>query len=72
MARPRKGSLYWTKSGWRARLTIDVDGVAVQESFDPETLDRAAAASVAVAEYLTEWLTRTSDGKEGRDVEGPR
>jgi hypothetical protein len=24
--RPRSGSLYWTKSGWRARLTIEVDG----------------------------------------------
>ena len=41
--RPRKGSLYWTKSGWRARLTIDVDGVAVQKSFNLETHDKQAA-----------------------------
>src|SRR5882724_2631662 len=43
MPRNRTGSLYWTKSGWRARLTIDVDGVSVQKSFDLETTDRAAA-----------------------------
>jgi integrase len=41
--RPRKGSLYWTKSGWRARITVDVDGVPVQKSFDLETKDKAAA-----------------------------
>lgn len=41
--RPRRGSLYWTKSGWRARLTIEVDGEAVQKSFDLETTDRAVA-----------------------------
>lgn len=28
--RPRTGSLYWTKSGWRKRLTINVDGDALQ------------------------------------------
>lgn len=43
MARKRTGSLYWTKSGWRARLTVDVDGVSVQKSFDLKTHDRAAA-----------------------------
>ena len=41
--RPRAGSLYYAKSGWRARVTIDVDGVPVQKSFDLETHDRAAA-----------------------------
>jgi integrase len=41
--RPRSGSLYWTKSGWRARATIDVDGVAVQKSFDLETRDKQVA-----------------------------
>jgi integrase len=41
--RPRKGSLYWTKSGWRARLTVEIDGVAVQKSFDLETKDQAVA-----------------------------
>jgi hypothetical protein len=30
--RPREDSLYWTKSGWRARLTIDVDGVEIREA----------------------------------------
>jgi hypothetical protein len=43
IGRPRKGSLYWTKSGWRARLTVDVDGVPVQRSFDLETRDKQAA-----------------------------
>ena len=41
--RPAKGSLYWTKSGWRARLTLDVDGAKVQKSFDLETMNKAAA-----------------------------
>lgn len=41
--RPRKGSLYWTKSGWRARITIEVDGEAVQKSFDLETRDKQVA-----------------------------
>ena len=41
--RPRKGSLYWTKSGWRARATINVDGVAVQKSFNLETRDKQVA-----------------------------
>jgi len=41
--RRRTGSLYWTKSGWRARLTIDVDGVAIQKSFNLETTSKAAA-----------------------------
>jgi integrase len=39
----RTGSLYWTKSGWRARLRVDVDGVTVQKSYDLETRDKAAA-----------------------------
>jgi len=41
--RPRKGSLYWTKSGWRARITVDVDSVPVQKSFKLETLDKQVA-----------------------------
>ena len=41
--RPRTGSLYWTKSGWRARVTIDVDGVAIQKSFNLETTSKPAA-----------------------------
>ena len=41
--RPRKGSLYETKSGWRARLTIEVDGEAVQRSFDLQTTDKPVA-----------------------------
>jgi hypothetical protein len=39
----RTGSLYWTKSGWRARLRVDVDGVTVQKSFDLGTRDRQVA-----------------------------
>lgn len=46
--RPRKGparsgSLYWTKSGWRARIRVEVDGEIVQKSFDLETTDKQAA-----------------------------
>jgi len=43
MARPRTGSLYWAKSGWRARLTVDVDGERVQKSFDLGTTDKSVA-----------------------------
>ena len=39
----RKGTLYWTKTGWRARLTVDVDGVAIKKSFDLETTNKAVA-----------------------------
>lgn len=41
--RPRKGSLYYTKSGWRARLTITIDGENVQKTFDLKTHDKSAA-----------------------------
>src|SRR5262245_19224508 len=43
MAKARTGSLYLTKSGRRGRVTIDVDAVPVQKSFDLETHDKAAA-----------------------------
>jgi integrase len=43
MARKRTGSLYWTKSGWRARLTLDVDDVELRRSFDLETTDKRVA-----------------------------
>ncbi len=41
--RPATGSLYWTKSGWRARLTVTVDSEKLQKSFDLETTNKAAA-----------------------------
>lgn len=41
--RPRTGSLYWVKSGWRARLTVEVDGVSLKRSFNLETTNKAAA-----------------------------
>lgn len=41
--RPRKGSLVYTQSGYRARITVEVDGVPVQKRFDLGTKDRAAA-----------------------------
>jgi hypothetical protein len=41
--RPRKGSLYWTKSGWRARIRVEIDGETVQRSFDLETTDKQVA-----------------------------
>ncbi len=43
VGRPRKGSLYWTQSGWRARMTVDVDGVEVRKSYDLGTRDKYAA-----------------------------
>jgi integrase len=39
----RKGSLYWTKSGWRARLRVDVDGEVIHKSFDLDTHDKQVA-----------------------------
>jgi integrase len=39
----RSGSLYWTKSGWRARIRVDIDGVTVQRVFDPKTFDKGVA-----------------------------
>jgi integrase len=39
----RSGSLYWTKSGWRGRIRMDVDGETVQKSFDLGTHDRSVA-----------------------------
>ncbi len=41
-ARPT-GTLYWTKSGWRARLLVTVDGERVKKSFDLKTTNKAAA-----------------------------
>jgi len=41
--RQREGRLYYVKSGWRAQLTVTLDGVSVRKSFDLETHDRAAA-----------------------------
>lgn len=40
---PRTGSLYWTKSGWRARIRVEIDGETVQKSYDLETKDKAVA-----------------------------
>ncbi|HMR08830.1 MAG TPA: hypothetical protein PKA88_23780, partial [Polyangiaceae bacterium] len=39
----RTGSLYWCKSGWRARMRVEVDGETVQKSFDLGTKDKAVA-----------------------------
>jgi hypothetical protein len=39
----RSGSLYWTKTGWRARIRIQVDGESVRQSVDLETSSKAAA-----------------------------
>jgi integrase len=41
--RKATGTLYWTKTGWRARLPVLVDGVRVKKSFDLETTDKAVA-----------------------------
>ena len=39
----RTGTLYWTKSGWRGRVRVEVDGETVQRSFDLKTTDKQAA-----------------------------
>lgn len=41
--RKRTGSIEWKKKGAVARVTVDVDGVAVQKRFDLETKDPQAA-----------------------------
>lgn len=41
--RPAKGTLYETKSGWRARMTVTIDGERVKKSFDLETKDKTVA-----------------------------
>ena len=41
--RPRTGSLYETKAGWCARVTVQIDGVNVQKRYVLGTADRAAA-----------------------------
>ncbi len=60
MGRPRTGSLYWAKSGWRARVTVLVDGVSVQKSFDLETKDKS------VARIKMKRLVKALDESEGR------
>jgi integrase len=41
----RSGSLYMTKSGWSARIRVEVDGETVQRSYKLETMDRKAATA---------------------------
>ncbi len=41
--RPRTGSLYLTKSGWRVRLLLEVDGEMVRKSVDLGTRHRRVA-----------------------------
>ena len=41
--RPRTGSLYFAKSGWRARLTVEIDGERIKQTFDLGTQSKAAA-----------------------------
>lgn len=43
MARPRTGSLVWRKSGWRARISVIIDGETVQKTYDLGTIDKAVA-----------------------------
>ena len=41
--RPREGSLYWVKSGYRARITYNVDGESVRKAIDLGTKNEQAA-----------------------------
>lgn len=43
MARKREGSLYLTSTGYRARVTVEVDGESVRKVFDLKTKSKAAA-----------------------------
>jgi len=55
--RPRTGHLQRGASGWRARLTVTVDGERVQKVFDLGTLSRYAAKL-----RLARLLVETEDG----------
>jgi hypothetical protein len=37
------GSLYWAKSGWRARIVVEIDGERVKKAFDLGTSNKSAA-----------------------------
>src|SRR5690606_22195233 len=41
--RPRTGTIYWARSGWRARITVDVDGVQIKRTYNLQTKNRSAA-----------------------------
>jgi integrase len=41
--KPRKGTIELRATGWFARLTIDVDGVAIRKWFDLETANKVVA-----------------------------
>jgi len=67
--RPATGSLYYAKSGWRARMRVDVDGERVQKSFDLGTHDRAVAKAkmkrlLAAKDAPSETLARTAKREE--------
>ena len=46
MSRKRTGQLVWCKSGWRARVTIVVDGAKVRRLIDLGTTYKPAAAQI--------------------------
>lgn len=79
MARPRTGSLVWAKSGWRARVTLEVDGERVQRTINLATMSKAVAkaklakvlaedappaAVDSVSDYADGWFT----GREARGI----
>src|SRR5258708_39342272 len=43
MARARKGTLVWRKSGWNALVTLTKDGEAIRKWYALGTTDRQAA-----------------------------
>jgi hypothetical protein len=51
--RPRTGSLYLTKSGWRARITVTADGENAQRSLDLGTHSRIEA-DIKLSKLLTD------------------
>ncbi len=43
MTKKPTGYLYWRKSGWRARIKMEVDGEWIRQTFDLKTDNKAAA-----------------------------
>jgi integrase len=66
--RPRTGHLYWTKSGWRARIPVEIDGVVIKKSFDLET-DNKSVARIKMKRLLQQQAPLEHLKQEAKRVE---
>ena len=55
MTKKPTGYLFWRKSGWRARIKMEVDGKSIRPTFDLKT-DNKAAARVNFKQLLEQHL----------------